>query len=157
MNRVMSVEPAPATPRSRIDSLSALIRPRSVAVIGASREPGTVGGAIFHNLLTHGFTGPVYPVNPKAPVVQSVAAYPTIEAVPGPVDLAVVVVPAALVPDVLEACGRKGVRAAVVISAGFKETGEAGGALQQRILDIARAHGMRLLGPNCLGILNTEA
>ncbi len=157
MNRAMVVEPAPATPASRIASLEPLMRPGSVAVIGASRDAGTIGGAIFHNLLSHGFTGPVYPVNPKAPVVQSVAAYPTIESVPGPVDLAVIVVPAAHVPAVMEACGRKGVRAVVVISAGFKETGEAGAALQQRALDIARAHGMRLLGPNCLGILNTEA
>ncbi|MEK7329620.1 MAG: acetate--CoA ligase family protein [Candidatus Eisenbacteria bacterium] len=157
MTRAIAVEPAPATPASRIDSLQALIRPGSVAVIGASRDAGTVGGAIFHNLLAHGFTGPVYPVNPKAPVVQSVAAYPTIETVPGPVDLAVIVVPAAHVPAVMEACGRKGVRAVVVISAGFKETGEAGAALQQRVLEIARAHGMRMLGPNCLGILNTEA
>ncbi len=157
MNKAIAVEPAPSIPPSRIHSLEALIRPRSVAVIGASREPGTIGGAIFHNLLHQGFTGPVYPVNPKAAVVQSVAAYPTIEAVPGPVDLAVIVVPALQVPEVMEACGRKGVRAAVVISAGFKETGEAGAALERRLLETARAHGMRVLGPNCLGILNTEA
>jgi acetyl coenzyme A synthetase (ADP forming)-like protein len=157
MPNAIATEPV-STPRtSPADSLRALIRPRSVAVIGASRDPGMIGGAIFHNLLAHGFTGPVYPVNPKAPVVQSVAAYPTIEAVPGPVDLAVIVVPAAGVPEVLSACGRKGVGAAVVISAGFKETGEAGAALQQRLLEIARASGMRMLGPNCLGILNTEA
>ena len=83
MSRATVVEPAPTTPASRIDSLQALIRPRSVAVVGASRDAGTVGGAIFHNLLAHGFTGPVYPVNPNAPVVQSVAAYRTIEAAPG--------------------------------------------------------------------------
>src|SRR5262245_21872477 len=102
--------------------IEAIFRPRSVAVIGASRGRGTVGAEIFHNLLEHGFHGPVYPVNPKADVVQSVHAYPTIEEVPGEVELAIVVVPAVRVNDVVEACGRKGVRAVVVISAGFKET-----------------------------------
>jgi acetyl coenzyme A synthetase (ADP forming)-like protein len=157
MSRATTVEPTAIPTASSIESLEPLIRPRSVAVIGASRDPGTIGGAIFHNLLRQGFTGPVYPVNPRSPVVQSVAAYPTIEEVPGPVDLAVIVVPAPHVPAVIEACGRKGVRAVVVISAGFKETGEAGAALQQRLLETARAHGMRMLGPNCLGILNTES
>jgi acetyl coenzyme A synthetase (ADP forming)-like protein len=157
MTKAIAAEPASTPPRSATDSLRPLIRPRSVAVIGASRDTGTIGGAIFHNLLIHGFTGPVYPVNPKAPVVQSVAAYPTIEAVPGPVDLAVIAVPAARVAEVMAACGRKGVGAVVVISAGFKETGEAGAGLELRLLEIARANGMRMLGPNCLGILNTEA
>jgi acetyl coenzyme A synthetase (ADP forming)-like protein len=128
-----------------------------VAVIGASRERGTIGAEIFHNLIAQGFQGVVYPVNPKANVVQSVQAYPTIEAVPGPVDLAVIVVPAAVALPVLEACGRKGVRAVVVISAGFKETGEEGAVRERAMVACARGHGMRLLGPNCLGVLNTEA
>ncbi|HUK61720.1 MAG TPA: CoA-binding protein, partial [Dongiaceae bacterium] len=113
---------APVAARSRA-SLDAVFRPRSVAVIGASRDRGTIGAEIFHNLLEHGFNGPVYPVNPRADVVQSVKAYPTIEDVPGSVDLAVIVVPASHVLGVLEACGRKRVGGAVVISAGFKETG----------------------------------
>jgi acetyl coenzyme A synthetase (ADP forming)-like protein len=138
-------------------TLEALFRPRAVAVIGASRERGTIGAEIFHNLISHEFQGVVYPVNPKASVVQSVQAYPTIEAVPGPVDLAVIVVPAAVAIPVLEACGRKGVGAAVVISAGFKETGEEGAARERALVACARGYGMRLLGPNCLGILNTEA
>jgi len=137
-------------------SLDPLFRPRSVAVIGASRERGTIGAEIFHNLLEHGFRGPVYPVNPRAAVVQSVQAYATIADVPGPVDLAVIVVPAAATPEILEACGKAGVRAAVVISAGFKETGEAGLARERTLVECARRHGMRLLGPNCLGVLNTE-
>ena len=145
---------APAAPTST--SLEALFRPRAVAVIGASRERGTIGAEIFHNLIAQGFQGVVYPVNPKASVVQSVQAYPTIEAVPGPVDLAVIVVPAAVVLPVLEACGKKGVRAAVVISAGFKETGEEGLARERALVASARSYGMRILGPNCLGILNTE-
>jgi len=136
--------------------IEAVFRPRSIAVIGASRERGSVGAEIFYNLLTHGFQGPVYPVNPKSPVVQSVAAYPTIEDTPGPVDLAMIVVPAAHVAPVLEACGRKGVRAAVVISAGFKEIGAEGVVRERELLEIARRYGMRLVGPNCLGVLNTE-
>lgn len=138
-------------------SLEPLFRPRSVAVIGASRDRGSIGGAIFHNLVSHGFEGPVYPVNPRSKTVQSVAAYADIGAVPGDVDLAVIVVPAAHVEAALEGCARKGVKAAVVISAGFRETGEAGRDAEQRLVDIARGAGMRLVGPNCLGVLNTEA
>lgn len=145
--------PAPAG----VHGLDAVFRPRSVAVIGASRERGSVGAEIFHNLIAQGFSGPVYPVNPKAESVQSVRAYPTIAEVPGPVDLAVIVVPAAHALGVLEACGARGVRAAVVISAGFKETGPEGAERERALREIARRHGMRLVGPNCLGVLNTEA
>ena len=133
-----------------------LFRPRSVAVIGASRERGTIGAEIFHNLISHDFQGAVYPVNPKATVVQSVQAYPSIGAVPAQVDLAVIVVPAAHAVAVLDECGKAGVRAAIVISAGFKETGEEGAARERALVAHARAHGMRLVGPNCLGVLNTE-
>lgn len=137
--------------------LEAVFRPRSIAVIGASRERGSVGAEIFHNLIEHGFQGPVYPVNPKADVVQSVHAYPAIEHVPGTVDLAVVVVPAPRVNDVVEACGRKGVRAVVVISAGFKETGPEGRERERLLVELARRYDMRVVGPNCLGVLNTES
>ncbi len=130
--------------------------PRAVAVIGASRQRDTVGGALFRNLLDFGFEGPVYPVNINATVVQSVLAYPTIEAVPGPVDLAVIAVPAERVVGVAEQCGRRGVRALVVISAGFAEVGEEGRARQAELLRICRAYGMRLIGPNCIGIINTD-
>jgi acetyl coenzyme A synthetase (ADP forming)-like protein len=133
-----------------------VFRPRSIAVIGASRDINAIGGQIFHNLLEHGFEGPVYPVNPKSAVVQSVHAYARIEDLPDPVDLALVVVPAAHVLDTLEACGRKGMRAAVIISAGFKETGSEGAARERAAVEIARRYGMRLVGPNCLGVLNTE-
>jgi acetyl coenzyme A synthetase (ADP forming)-like protein len=139
------------------DGLEALFRPRSVAVIGASRERGTIGAEIFHNLIAHGFQGVVHPVHPRAAAIQSVRAYPTIEDVPPPVDLAVIVVPAQTVPGVLEACARAGVRAAIVISAGFKETGEEGAARERELVAIAGRYGMRLVGPNCLGVLNTEA
>jgi acyl-CoA synthetase (NDP forming) len=138
------------------DSLKPLFRPRSVAVIGASRRRDSIGGAVLHNLLSMPFQGPVYPVHRTATHVQSVAAYPSIDAVPGEVDLAVIVVPAASVLEVAEACGRKGVKAVVVISAGFREIGEAGAKLERELVAIVRSHGMRLVGPNCLGILNTD-
>lgn len=140
---------------SGVHGLAAVFRPRSIAVIGASRERGSVGAEIFHNLIHHQFAGPVYPVNPKASSVLSVRAYARVEDVPDPLDLAIIVVPAVHVLSVLEACGRKGVRAAVVISAGFKETGEEGLARERALLDCARRHHMRLVGPNCLGVLST--
>jgi acetyl coenzyme A synthetase (ADP forming)-like protein len=146
---------APSPPRTG-EGIEAILRPRSVAVIGASRDRGTIGAEIFHNLLSQGFQGAVYPVNPKADVVQSVRAYPSISAVPGPVDLAVIVVPAAAALAVLEDCGKAGVQGAIVISAGFKETGEAGAARERALVECARRHGMRIVGPNCLGVLNTE-
>jgi len=138
------------------DSLEPLLRPRSVAVIGASRRRDAIGGAILHNLLEQGFQGPVYPVNPSSTHVQSVASYPDIESIPGPVDLAIIVVPAAHVLEAVEACGKKGVRALVVISAGFKETGADGVKRETELRAIVRKHGMRLVGQNCLGILNTD-
>ena len=137
--------------------LDAIFRPKSIAVIGASRDRTTVGGAIFHNLLKHDFQGVVYPVNPKSATVQSVRAYKTITDVPEAVDLAVIVVPAALVNATLEDCGRKGVRAAVVISAGFKEIGGEGVTRERELIAIARRYGMWLIGPNCLGVVNTES
>jgi len=138
------------------DSLDPLLRPRSVAVIGASRSRESLGGAILHNLLEAGFQGPVYPVNPNTSHVQSVPAYPDVESIPGDVDLAVIVIPAAHVLEAVEACGRKGVQALIVISAGFKEIGPEGAERERELLEAARRHGMRLVGPNCLGLLNTD-
>ena len=137
-------------------ALDPLLRPRSVAVIGASRRRDSIGGAILHNLIEQGFQGPVYPVNPSAAHVQSIPAYPDLASVPGPVDLAIIVIPAAHVLEAVSACGEKGVKALVIISAGFKETGEEGLKRERAVLEVARTHGMRLVGPNCLGILNTD-
>jgi acetate---CoA ligase (ADP-forming) len=137
-------------------AMRAFLAPRSVAVVGASRHRGTVGGELFHNLLAAGFTGPVYPVNPKASVVQSVVAYPSVGKVPGPVDLAVLAVPAASVVAVARECAAAGVRALVVISAGFAEAGPEGAARQEQLLAVCRDAGMRLIGPNCLGVVNTN-
>jgi acetyl coenzyme A synthetase (ADP forming)-like protein len=137
-------------------AMRAFFEPRSVAVIGASRRRGTVSGELFHNLLAAGFNGPVYPVNPRASVVQSVLAYKSVLDVPGPVDLAVLVVPAPCVVRAAQECAAKGVRAIVVISAGFGETGPEGAQRQRELLAVCRAAGMRLIGPNCLGIVNTD-
>ena len=139
-----------------VNALKLFFEPRAVAVIGASRQRGTIGGEIFHNLLSYGFKGPVYPVNPSATDIENVKCYATVEEVPGPVDLAVIVVPAAKVIEVTSACARKGVKALVVISAGFSETGAEGKARQAELVRVCRGAGMRLIGPNCMGIANTN-
>jgi len=137
-------------------SLRALLKPRSIAVIGASRRPGTIGNKLFHNILQQDFKGVVYPVNPNAEVVASVKTYPSVLDIPGEVDLAVIIVPAEVVHQVMEQCGQKGVRGVVVISAGFGESGAEGIKRQEKILGIARRYGMRLIGPNCMGVINTD-
>ena len=137
-------------------SIARILRPRGVAVIGASRSNGSVGNALFRNILESGFQGTVHPVNPKASSVQGVKAYPSVLDIPDDIDLAIISVPAALAPTVLEECGRKGVAGAVIITAGFAETGEEGAAAQQALMASARHHGIRIVGPNCMGIVNTE-
>ncbi len=137
-------------------AVRALLHPRSVAVIGASRRRGTMGGELFHNLLSGGFNGPVYPVNPNADVVQSVAAYRSVADIPGPVDLAVVAVSKELVLDVVHACAEKGVRSVVVASRGFAESGPDGAARQRELVAACRGAGMRLVGPNSMGVINPD-
>ena len=139
-----------------VNALKLFFEPRAVAVIGASRERGTLGGEIFHNLLTYGFKGPVYPVNPSATAIEGIPAYSSIEDISEAIDLAVIVVPATSVIEVAASCARKGVKALVVISAGFSETGKAGKARQAELLKVCRGAGMRLIGPNCMGIANTN-
>lgn len=140
-----------------IAAMRTFLSPKSVAVVGASRDSSTIGGRLFHNLLTAEFRGPIYPVNPKADVVHGVVAYPSITQTPGPVDVAFIVVPAAHVAAVARECGEHGVRGLVVISAGFAETGGDGPARQDELVQICRDHGMRLIGPNCMGLVNTDA
>jgi acetyl coenzyme A synthetase (ADP forming)-like protein len=138
-----------------VAAVASFLAPKSVAVVGASRRRGTIGGEILANLVAGGFTGPVYPVNDRADIVQSLAAYRTLGDIPGAVELAVVVVPAELVVGVACECAAIGVRALLVISAGFAETGGDGQHRQQELLAVCRSAGMRLIGPNCLGVLNT--
>ena len=138
-----------------VRSIERLLRPGSIAVIGAGRQRGTIGHEIFRNLLSGGFNGPVYPVHPSAAAVGSVRAYRSVEEVPGPVDLAVVVVPVDAVASVVQQCARKGVGGLVVISAGFAEMGVAGARAERELVAAARGSGMRMVGPNCMGIINT--
>ncbi len=138
-----------------VAAVSHLLAPHSVAVIGASRQRGSIGAELFNNLLRVGFTGPVYPVNPAATEIEGVRAFPSVIDIPGEVEMAVITVPAAAVPGVARQCADKGVRVLVVISAGFAESGPAGADLQRELLDICRGSGMRLVGPNCMGVINT--
>ncbi|MEW5989083.1 MAG: CoA-binding protein, partial [Chloroflexota bacterium] len=135
-------------------SLDALFTPKSVALIGATEKTGSVGRTILWNLLTNSFSGVIFPVNPKRGNVLGIKAYPSVTAVPEPVDLAVVVTPAATVPGVIHDCAQAGVKGAIVISAGFKETGPAGWELEQQVLAEARRGRIRIIGPNCLGVMN---
>jgi acetyl coenzyme A synthetase (ADP forming)-like protein len=139
-----------------VTSLRSLLYPRSVAVIGASREPGTIGQLLFRCIMQNRFAGVVYPINPNAEAIMSVKTYPTVLDVPGDVDLALIAVPAPLVAKVTDECGRKGVRGIVVISDGFKERGGEGVQREQELREIALGHGMRIVGPNCMGVINTD-
>jgi acyl-CoA synthetase (NDP forming) len=146
-------EQRPAEPAA---DLNGLFYPRSVALLGASGSEGKLGYNVLHNLLSHGFAGQIYPVNPKSAEVQGIKAWRSIDDVPGTVDCAIVLVPAEAATDAVEACCRKGVRFIVVETAGFAETGEAGRRAEARIRELVRSHGCRLLGPNCSGIINTH-
>ena len=137
-------------------SMRAIFAPQSIAVVGVSRRRGQLGTEIFHNLRTTGFTGAVYAVNPNAPEIEGTKSYPSLTAIDGPVDLALIAVPAANVESVIDDCVAKGVGAVVVITAGFGETGEEGRATERRLLEKVRAAGIRMVGPNCMGVINTD-
>jgi len=133
--------------------LSALFAPKGIAMFGASDRPDTVGQVVFKNLIGGGFGGPIYPINPKRETVQGRAAYPDLSALTDPIDLAIVATPAATVPAIVEACGEYGVKAMIILSAGFREVGPAGTALEGKVRETARSYGIRFLGPNCLGLI----
>lgn len=136
--------------------LQPILAPGAIAVVGASRTPDTIGHQIVANLIRYGFTGAVYPVNPRAPSIHSVRAYPSVTDLPDPVDLAVIAVPRERVLGVTEECGRRGIRGLAVISAGFREVGEAGARHELELMEVVRRYGMRMVGPNCMGVLNTD-
>ena len=142
--------------QAAVAALSAVLKPRSIAVIGASRDPKTIGGLVFANLLAGGFEGPVYPVNPSASYVQSVAAYKAVGDCPTVPDMVLVCVPAAHVTGVVEQAAKLGTKAAVIISAGFNEAGPAGASRERQLMEMVRAHGIRVVGPNCMGVLNAS-
>lgn len=135
--------------------LESFFEPKSVAVIGASREPGKLGHEILNNIIKAGFAGKIYPINPKADEILGLKCYPSIKDVPEEVEMAVIIVPARFVPSVITDCGKKGVRAAVVISGGFREIGAAGEELERQMLEAAKQAKIRIVGPNCQGINST--
>jgi len=142
--------------RSAVRSIARLLAPRTVAVLGASREPGSLGRVAFDNLLAGGFTGVVYPVNPAARSIGGVRCYASLADLPEPVDVAIVAVPAPAVPEVVTSCGRLGVGSLVVLSAGFAEEGAAGAARERELVRLAHRFGMRVVGPNCMGVAHTD-
>jgi acetyl coenzyme A synthetase (ADP forming)-like protein len=137
-------------------SLDYIFRPRSIAVIGASNRKGSFGRQIVHNILTAEYNGKVFPVNPTAPFIHSIKAYPTVLDVPDAVDLAVLIVAKEHVKKVLQQCGEKGVKGVILISAGFSEVGPEGKAREMEVLEVLRKYNMRMVGPNCFGIVNTD-
>lgn len=146
----MTVQTAPALPVA----LPELFSPRSIAVVGASTDPRGYGGAVVRNLVRHGFAGRVFPVNPKYDEVDGLPCFPSVDAIPDSVDLAVLLIPQRVINDVLTQCAAKGVSLAVVVTAGYGEAGPSGRAAQDELVRHARTLGIRLIGPNCLGFLN---
>ena len=138
------------------DPLDSIFYPRSIAVVGASRHPGSVGHSLLANLIDSRFQGVVYPVNPGARGILGIKCYPNVIEIPDVVDLAVILVPAPIVPEVLEECGRKSIKGAIIISAGFKEVGGAGIDLENNVRSILHKHDIALVGPNCLGVINAD-
>ena len=134
--------------------LDVFFSPRNVALIGATETPASVGRTILWNLINSPFGGTVFPVNPKRPSVLGIRAYSKIADVPDQVDLAVIVTPAATVPGVVRECVAAGVKGAIIISAGFKEAGQNGADLERQVLEAARRGNMRIIGPNCLGVMS---
>ncbi len=138
------------------NQLEYFFNPRGVAVIGASSDPAKLSHGVVRNLKEHGYTGPIYPINPKGGEILGLPVYPSIKDVPDPIELAVVMIPAPYVPAVMEECGQRGVKAVIVITGGFKEAGPDGAALEQQVKAIADRYGIRMIGPNCVGVVDTH-
>ncbi len=136
--------------------LDSIFSPRSIAVIGASRRRDSLGFSLLHNLVANEFSGAIFPVNPHAHAIHSLKCYPKVAAIPDPIDLAVIMVPRNLVEGVVEECLAKGVGGLIVITAGFSETGEEGAAFERRLRETVRGGGIRMIGPNCMGVINTD-
>ncbi len=136
--------------------LDAIMRPKSIAVIGASTKSGTVGNELINRLVEYKFAGSLYPVNPKADVINGLKSYKSVLEIPGSVDLAVIIVARDFVLSVIDQCGEKGTKGIVVISAGFKESSHEGAEMEKQLLEKIKSYGMRMVGPNCLGVINTE-
>jgi acetyltransferase len=154
MRKFKNTDPAHDVLGYERQPLDAIFRPESVAVIGATERPGSVGRTIMWNLVSNPFGGTVFPVNEKRANVLGIKSYPSISEVPARVDLAVIVAPAPAVPGVIRECVEAGVGGAIIISAGFKETGPEGAERERRVMEEARRGRMRIIGPNCLGVMN---
>jgi len=155
----MTPDDAPADAGERAASTSSLLpffRPQSVAVVGASRDPLSIGYRLIESLQGSRFAGTIIPVNPNAGEIAGLRAAPSLSAIPGPVDLAVIAVPSSTVLSIIDDCAAKRVPAAILITAGFAETGEGGASLEARLREKVRRHGIRLIGPNCFGLMNTD-
>jgi len=139
-----------------VHPLDPIFKPQSIAVVGASRRPGSIGREVLHNLIEYDFHGKVFPVNPKADFIHSIKAFPTVTSIPDPVDVAVIVVPRDEVPAVVDDCARKGVKGLVVITSGFAETGEEGRKFEKQLVEKVNQYGMRMIGPNCMGVINAD-
>jgi acetyl coenzyme A synthetase (ADP forming)-like protein len=139
-----------------MEGIEHILSPKSIAIVGASNRPGSLGLAIFRNLLEGAYQGILYPVNPRAKSIQGVKAYPNLVDIPDEVDMAVLIVPSEQVESVIELAARKGIKGVIVITAGFKEIGGHGVELEKKVQAMAKAHGIRMLGPNCLGVINTN-
>ncbi|MDD5544421.1 MAG: acetate--CoA ligase family protein [Acidobacteriia bacterium] len=137
-------------------SLDPIFRPRSIAIVGASRKKGSIGREILHNLMEYEFNGKIFPVNPSAEVIHSIKCFPNVSSIPDVVDLAVIVVPKHQVLEIVDECGRRGIRGLVVITAGFKEVGPEGQTLEEQLRRKIRQYGIRMIGPNCMGLINTD-
>jgi len=138
------------------DGLDAIFSPRSIAIVGASRHEGKIGNEIVKNLVSNDYHGAIYPINPKADEILGLKVFPSIAAVPGPIDLAVIVVPAEYVLAAVEESGKRGVGGLVVITAGFREVGGAGAERERELVALCERYGMRMIGPNCMGVINTH-
>jgi acetyltransferase len=136
--------------------IDAIFNPKAIAVIGASAEEKKVGHAVLKNLIQQGYTGKLYPVNPAKEEILSLKCYPSVSEIPEQVDLAVIVIPAKAVAEALKDCGKAGVKGVVIISAGFKEVGGEGVLREKELVEIVRSYGMKMVGPNCLGVINTR-
>ncbi len=150
---MQAIKPSRKKMNKRTQPLDVFFTPKSVAVVGATETQNTVGRTLLWNLVTSPFGGTVYPVNPKRPSVLGVRAYKSITEIPEQVDLAVIITPPPTVPGIIRECGENGVHAAIVISAGFKEIGPEGAAIERRVLEEAQAGKVRVIGPNCLGVM----
>ncbi|NLI13275.1 MAG: CoA-binding protein [Peptococcaceae bacterium] len=136
--------------------LTSLFSPKSVAIVGASKSPGKIGNVIVKNMISCGYKGKVFPINPKEPEIEGLSCYPSVDKTPEPAEMAVLAVPAARSLEIAEMCGKSGVKHLVAITAGFKETGKEGLELERKLLDTCRNFKMRLLGPNCVGLMDTH-